>query len=119
MWEHAGLIFTGLGFVLNLVVIAVGGTWKFAQLEGSLRKAIEESRKEVDDRIDATSREFGETAQAVRQKVHEVELWARDTFMRRDGFYKVKEELSTEMKSVRDELRGDLRRMEAKIDQKT
>lgn len=117
--EHVGPALTIAGFVLNLIVIAVGGTWKLSQLEVSLRASIEKSRKEIDDRLDAQSREFGETVSALRQKIHEVEMWSRDTFMRRDGFYKVKEDLTTEIKGIRDELKSDLRRMEDKLDQKT
>jgi Sec-independent protein translocase protein TatA len=117
--EHIGTILTIAGFILNLIVIVVGGTWKLSQVEGSLRKAIEESRKEIDDRIDLQSREFGETVAALRQKMHEVELWARDTFMRRDGFYKIKDEVTGALKEVRDELKTDLRRLEEKIDTKT
>lgn len=118
MWDHIGLIFTIAGFGVNLAVIVIGGVWKLSQLEGSLRRAIEESRKELDDRFDVQTREFGETSAALRQKIHNVEIWARDTFMRRDGFYKVKDDLTAEIKTVRDELRTDLRRMEAKLDEK-
>ena len=55
----------------------------------------------------------------MRQKIHEVEIWSRDNFMRRDGFYKVKDELTVQINGVRDELRKDLRRMEEKLDTKS
>lgn len=117
--EHIGTYLTIAGFVLNLIVIVGTGVWRLSQLENSLRKSIEESRKEIDGRIDEQAREFGETVQALRQKIHEFELWARDTFMRRDGFYKVKDEVTAALKEVRDELKTDLRRLEEKIDTKT
>ena len=41
----------------------------------------------------------GETFSALRQKIHDVELWAR-----RDGFYKIQEPLSAEIKTTQDEL---------------
>ena len=97
-----GLIFTAVGLVVNLIVLAVGGTRAIGRLETSLRETIEKSRKEIDERLDAQSRDFGETISALRQKIHEVELWARDTFMRRDGFYKVQEQLSAEIKTTRE-----------------
>lgn len=114
-----GLIFTAAGLVLNLIVLAVGGTRAIGRLETSLRESIEKSRKEIDERLDSQSREFGETVQAMRQKIHEVEIWSRDNFMRRDGFYKVKDELTVQINGVRDELRKDLRRMEEKLDTKS
>lgn len=117
--EHAAPVLMALGLLVNLILIAVGGTWKLGQLERSLHSAIEKSRKEIDDRIDSQAREFGETASAMRQKIHEVELWARDTFMRRDGFYSVKDELSAEIKSTRDELRADIKELAKKIDTKS
>lgn len=116
--EHISTYLTIAGFALNLGVIVVGGIWKLSQLEGSLRKAIEDSRKEIDDRIDVQAREFGETVAALRQKIHEIELHAANNFVRRDGFYKVKEELSAELRSFHDEVKDDLRRLEEKVDSK-
>ena len=116
--ENVGPVLV-LGFPINLGVIIFGGAWKLSRLEVSLSTAIEKSRKEIDDRIEVLKREFGETNAAVRSKIHEVEIWARDNFMRRDGFYKVQEQLSSEIKTVRDEMKSDLRRIEEKIDTKT
>lgn len=119
MWDIAGNAATVAGFILTAGAMLVAVTRKLSQVEGSLRAAIESSRREIDGRIDAQSREFGETVSALRQKIHEVEIWSRDTFMRADGFYKVKDELTGEIKAVRDELKTDLRRMETKLDSKT
>jgi len=70
-------------------------------------------------RIEVLKLDFGETNAAVRTKIHEVEIWARDNFMRRDGFRKVQEQLTAEIIGVRDEMKSDLRRIEEKIDTKT
>lgn len=106
------------GFVLQLAVIIIGGVWKLSKLESALISKIEETRREIDDRLDVQIREFGETASALRQKIHEVEIWVRDNFIRRDGFFKVRDEETDAIKEVRDELKDDLRRLEQKIDDK-
>lgn len=114
-------------FAVNMIGTIVGVTWKLSRVELSLRQAITIERREIDehmerqlgeidDRLERQSREFGETASALRQKVHEVEVWARDTFVRRDGFYKVKDELSAEIKGVAAQIYQRLDKLEAKME---
>lgn len=100
-------------FVVNILVIAVGGTWRLSRMEVSLRNSIARSRSEIEERQD---RIYGEAIAAVREKVREVELFCRDTFVRRDGFYKVRDEMAADIKELRTELIARLERMEAKID---
>lgn len=103
-------------FALNLVGTLVGLIWKLSRVEVSLRQTIQAERKEIDKDLEKQSREFGETAAALRQKVTEVELYMRDNFVRRDGFYKVRDELSQDIKHLGEQLHARLERMEAKID---
>lgn len=87
-------------FVLTAIGTVAGVVWKLTRVELRLIEKITSARAEIDDHLERQAREFGEVASALRTKVHEVEVWARDTFVRRDGFYKVKEELTAELKSV-------------------
>src|SRR5882672_919634 len=56
------------------------------ELELKVAAAINKSKEDVEERIDRQGREFGETVIAIRQKITEVEIWSRDTFVRRDSF---------------------------------
>jgi hypothetical protein len=115
----AVLIAAGM-FGLHLVVQLVGGGWnlssRLSQMETALRKAIEDSKSEVEARQDKSVKDFGETASALREKIREVELFCRDTFMRRDSFYEVNKANSEALNSLGSEIKARLERMEAKID---
>jgi Sec-independent protein translocase protein TatA len=106
-------------FTLNLVVLIVGGTWRLSRLDVSLRDAITEARDEIEARQDRLAREYGEAVSAIREKVNQVELYCRDTFVRRDSFYKVSGDITEDMKSLRNEIIDRLERMETKIDTKS
>lgn len=103
-------------FAVNMIGTLVGVTWKLSRVEISLRDAITHERKDIDEDMARQSREFGETVAALRVKVHEVEVWARDAFVRRDDFYKIKDELSDQMKGMAAQINSRLDKLEAKIE---
>jgi hypothetical protein len=103
-------------FVLNLLVLVIGGTWRLSRMEVSLSNKITRTRAEIEERQDRQSREVGETVAAVREKINQVELYCRDTFVRRDGFYKVRDELAVDIKTLGEKIEARLERMESKID---
>lgn len=116
MWEHANTIVTISSFVFTAVVMLVTVTWRVSQAVADLRKAIIQSRDEIEAKMDAQQREFGETAAALRTKIHEVEMWSRDTFVRKDSF---EGGLSRIEKVISDRFGGveaRMERMEGKID---
>lgn len=103
-------------FALNMIGTVVGVTWKLSRVEVSLRETIMNERKEIDRDLERQAREFGETAQALRQKVTEVELYVRDTFVRRDGFLKITDDFTHSMRLLGEQLNARLDRMEEKFD---
>lgn len=107
------------GFFVHLGCLIAGGTWALSQLKASVIAALTEHQKEVDAEFAAARREFGETGAAIRQKIHEIELHAEQTFVRRDGFYKVRDDLADSIKTLGDKIDKRLDRMEEKIDSKT
>lgn len=50
----------------------------------ALREAIEESNKEIDDRIDKQVRHFGEAILAARQQTTDLAFYVRDHFIPKD-----------------------------------
>lgn len=115
------------GFVLNLILIAVGGTWKLSRVEASINKTIFDHRREIDERIVELMQEFerrivenerryGETVAALRTKIHDVETWARDEFVRKGSFSLVAAEIKISVGDLGKEIKTRLERMEGKID---
>lgn len=130
MLESPGTLIAGGALLFTILCAAVSLTWRISRLELSLRKEIRSSHDEVDIKHATAAREyeerneqnikmFGESSAALRQKIHEVELWMRDTFVRRDGYYKVQEAMENSIKALGDKIDIRLERMEAKIDSKT
>jgi hypothetical protein len=106
------------GLVLNILVAVIGLTWGVAKIRDAVRTEIEEHREKFDGHIDILRQNTGEMGAALRQKINDVELYARDTFMRRDSFQLVQAELKEQVKALGDKIENRLERMEQKIDDK-
>lgn len=122
----AGLMGMGLteyiavaSLALNIGIAAVGATWGLAKIKDAVRDAMDTHRKEFEEQIAGLRRETVETMSAQRQKLHEIELWARDMFVRRDSFLAVIAEVKTGFADLGARLEKRLERMETKIDEKT
>ena len=130
----AAMIVAGLGLVLNLVVAAKSAQWglpdRLSKMEGRIMgaveghrtaadQAIDKCRDEMVTRADTIRREFGETVSAMQSKISEFEKWTRDTFVRRDSFLTVTDEVKAALseRSVSVDSRFD--RIENKIDKLT
>lgn len=140
-WDHLGSIVAVLTFLLTFIGQLIWWTTRLARFDVSLREMIAklqrelegrvtQTHKEIDDRIEQTrlefiertnvqAREFGETVSAVRLKVQEVELFSRDTFLRRVSFYKAQENMEASLSKFAEKIETRLERMEEKIDTKT
>ena len=121
-WLAIGI--NALVMITGLVAVSVRVTWKAAEIEKTILATITAHAKEdgdefmsVRDEIDNTARSFGESFTAIREKIREVELFGRDTYMRRESFYKTMEMLSADLKSNFLKVEARLDRMETKIDQ--
>lgn len=108
-----------LSLILNVLVALAWLTIGLAKIKQAISSEIERHRERFEHDVDSIRLNIGEVAAALRQKVTEVELFTRDTFMRRDSFYET-------INSVRQDIRGQfekidtrLERMEAKIDTKS
>lgn len=109
MWDSPALWVAVCGLLLNLLVTVIGGVWKLSRMEIALRDAIDRSNKEIDERIERQVRYFGEVVAAVRQKIADVELYARDTFVRKD-------EIKSDLKQLGESIDARLTRIEDKLD---
>lgn len=101
---------------MTAAVVAL--TWGLGKVRDAVRDEIDKNRDRFDADIDNLGHSFGETAAALREKIREVELFGRDTYMRRDSFYKTMDMLSADMKAQFSRLDQRLERMENKLDSK-
>lgn len=105
-------------FVLTLIGFAGGIVWKLSRVETSLRADIVQARDEVEARTDKSIHDVGESLQAIRQKVTDVELDMLRNYIRRDGYYKERAELSSDIKDLGDRIEKRLDKMEARLGEK-
>lgn len=117
MSEQSILIVLGvLGFVLNIVVLSVGGVMALARSTAAINKTITDHRTEIDGEFVIIRKETGELGAALRQKLTDIELWSRDNFVRRDSFASTMERVERNIKDMGDRIETRLLRMEGKID---
>lgn len=106
------------GLALNMVIAIVGVTWGIAKIRDTVRTEIDAHRDRFNVDIDDLRKNFGETAAALRQKVSDVELYAANQYVRREGFYEVQKQLAGDIKAMGEQIAARLERMENKIDSK-
>jgi hypothetical protein len=92
-WQYVTVGVAVLSLLLNVSIAIVGATWGVARIRIAVSEAIEQHRQDFDARLSSAERVTGEGMAAIRGKMHEIELWARDTFVRRDSFLAVTNEI--------------------------
>lgn len=84
------IIIAGIALAMNLGQRIFGGGWNLqknlAVLESHLKDAIDESKKEIEERQDRAAHDFGETVSAIKEHVRQVEFHLRDNYIRKDDF---------------------------------
>lgn len=134
--EHIAPIAAVLALVLSLITVGIGAVLKFslsrmetalAQIELSLRGAINATAKEIDERVDKQGRDFGETVAALREYINleiralrkdmtDDQKFVRDTFVRRESFFKLTDALQNELRALSEKIDGKFERLEGKIE---
>ncbi len=113
-------LYISIGTALAVVGYAVKLTWKVRGIEREIRDDMDAQIDNVQrdvakleragiERAEVVRHEMGETAAAIRQKVHDVETWNRDNFIRKENFELVVNRLEKSMEKL-----GD--RFEEKLD---
>lgn len=93
---------------LSAVGLAIRVTWLLSRIEKSLRddmrKDVSRLEREAVVRGESYRQEFGETAAAIRQKIHDVEVFSRDHFVSKDSFEAVVSRFERTVEKMTDRL---------------
>lgn len=102
---------TVIGFILQFLSMFGGGIWAISRLELRLKESLIRVKNEVDIKVDNLHKEFsksiteleskidsqyhnfGENTHAIRTKIHDVELWARDNLVPKEAVHLMRAEL--------------------------
>lgn len=104
-----------IGLFIQTIVLAVSGTWLLSRALDKINNAIAFGRKEVDhsiatvendlrDRLEevdrgrrqeseSLARVLTHTVDAIRERLHLLEIHIRENYVRRESFYKVSDEI--------------------------
>ncbi len=127
-----------LGF--TVLVAGVGATWgigrvrdavrdelsvseqrieaKIEDIERTLAGKVEDVERTSNSRIEGLRHEVGEGISAVRQKIHEVELWGRDNYVKQKQYDAFITLLTQNLRMEFQKLEDRFNRVEDKLDKK-
>lgn len=101
-WMHVaiGLVSAIFGGGAGLVA----GVWRVAHIEQKVRDdfkfCIDETKREIEDKVEALVGQFHDTFSALRQKINDVELGMEKNFVSKDGFNEFRREYREDMASL-------------------
>jgi hypothetical protein len=124
-WALVLVAISGAALTAGGIIVSV--TWKIGGIERTFVSAIATERASINaehtairnsiaNEIESLRRTMGEVGASLRQKIHEVEVWNRDNFARRDSVGAMRIEISEQFKTLTDQIDKRLDRIETKID---
>lgn len=120
--EIIGALIGGAGLLVSVITVAVKSTRALSKAETEIRadmdaqvdnlqRDVSRLEREAMVRGDTYRQEFGETASAIRQKLHDVEVFTRDHFVSKDSFELVVGRLEKSIEKLGDKIEDKLDRM--------
>lgn len=119
-------IYIGIGtFALAVIGYAVKLTWQVTRIEQEIRddmdaqidnvqRDIKGVERDCIGRGDTLRHETGEVGAALRQKIHDVEMFTRDTFVRKDTFESVMTRIENSIEKLGDRLEEKIDKMKGR-----
>lgn len=126
-----------LGLFLTVAGGGAGVVWKLTRVEGGIRdkiaaetESLNEKLGKVHERLAGVERqqleelavlrrEAGESIAAIRTKVHEIETWARDEFVRKGSFETVVARMEKGIENLGEKIERRLDKMAERIEKIT
>jgi hypothetical protein len=108
-------IYISLGTAVVVIAHIIRATWNARGLVSEMREHIDAQLDNLQrdvtklektgmERAETLRHEFGETGQALRTKIHEMETWNRDNFVRTDVFDSVVNRIEKSMEKGFDKI---------------
>lgn len=82
----------------------------------NLQREISQLAQTSQERTEMLRRDMGETGAALRTKIHETEMFARDTFVRKESFEMVVSRIEKLIEKMGDKQESRTDRLEGKLD---
>ena len=113
-------IYIGIGtFCLAVLGYAVKLTWQLSRIEkeqqeytdaqiDNLQRDMANMERDCITRSETLRHDAGEMGAAIRQKMHEMETWNRDTFVRKESFELVVNRIEKSMEKLGDRVEEKL-----------
>jgi hypothetical protein len=98
-WHEWGVIIAAIGCVILIMTTFGGVIWKLSRIEIGVRA-------EADEKINA-----------LREKVYQLEIWARDEFVRKGSFELVVARIELGMRDLGARVEGAVDKMTARLDE--
>lgn len=114
-----GIYISGGTLLLGVMGYVAKLTWKIRDLESDTHLSVDSQidnvtrdlnnhQASVAERFDAMRHEAGEMGSALRTKIHEVETWNRDTFVRKESFDLVVSRFEKSLEKMTDRLENKI-----------
>lgn len=119
------------GFIVNILVLSIGGTRALGRSELAIQESIARNRKETDDKINAEvsslrrewrqeheqfMQQWGEGLAAARQKMTDMEIWNRDNFVRHRDFTSIVQGLTSAIDGISKKMDAFMERIDGKLE---
>lgn len=121
------IVIQGISFFVQLMVLVGAGVMGFQKHNKAMQDAIAQTRIESAAEISRLRNEiheenrvllsqFGDSIASIRQKVQDVEIWSRDTFVREKDFRPIVTSLQRSIEALGEKFDMKLDKIEVKID---
>lgn len=125
-----GIYITVGTLFLAILAYAVKLTWQVSRIEKEQRDYMDAQVENLQcdigevkaggaDRAEAIRHETGEMGSALRQKIHEIEVWSRDSFVRKDSFEQVISRIEKSLEKMTDKLEDKLDKAIARFERRS
>jgi hypothetical protein len=109
-WHEWGVIIAAAGLAILLLTTVGGLIWKLSRIEISVRA-------EADEKINNVRADAEDKINAQREKLYQVEIWARDQFVRKGSFELVVARIELGMRDLGTRVEGAVDKMTARFDE--
>lgn len=107
------------GFILNFLGLVGAGMMAVNRIASNFAKELIKLEREFDQKREADLRMIGESLQALRTKVGEVELYSERQFARRQSVHDSMNRINDSIAEVKTDLNREFEKLESKFENMT